>query len=205
MAQFAWLDWMFNSVWLGVDQGLGGLVVHSLQSPERILLPLGGGLFRDSDRRIASHVFFGDGNEQLSNGLMTWRKASPLLLCFGWTSFSLGALGLFYIVLKGSWLMLRGRSLASPAILPPWLCMIALAMPAYLYTKQSFLRFGEATAASLLLAVLSVFLPLSLCFSGYYLARRHDRSAVDLCAVIASLQLCLVLFSQGLIPLVFWQ
>ncbi len=205
MAEFAWLDWMFNSVWLSVDQRGDGLVMHSLQESERILLPLGGGLFRDSDRGTASHVFFGDGYGKLSNGLTTWSKASPLLLCLGWAGLILGVLGMFYLVLKGNWLLLRGRILASSAIVPPWLCLMAFALPAYLYTTQPFLRFGEATAASLLLAALSVLLPISLCFSCYYLTRRQGRSVLDLCAVIASLQLCLVLFSQGVMPLVFWQ
>jgi CubicO group peptidase (beta-lactamase class C family) len=205
MAEFAWLDWMFNSIWLSVDERRGGLVMQSLQGSERLLLPLGDGLFRDANRRVASHVFFGDSNEKLSNGLTTWSKASPLLLCLGWLSLSLGFLGLLYLVLKGSWSLFTGRTTANSAILPPWLCLMALALPAYLYSTQSFLRFGEVTAASLLLAVLSVLLPLSLCFSWYYLARSDSRSVADLCAVTASLQLCLVLVSQGVLPLIFWR
>ncbi|WOJ92131.1 serine hydrolase domain-containing protein [Congregibacter variabilis] len=205
MAQFAWLDWMFNSLWLSVDQHRGGLVMHSLQGPERLLLPLGDGLFRAADRRLASHIFFGTGNEVLSYGLTTWRKASPLLLCLGWVSLILGALGLLYIALKGLWSILSGRLLENKAILPPWLCLMAFALPVYLYTTQPFLRFGEVTAASLILATLSVLLPLSLCLSWYQLAQSQNPSRANLYAVIASLQLCLVLLSQGVLPVVFWR
>jgi len=205
MAQFAWLDWMFNSLWLSADQRRGGVVIHSMQGPERLLLPVGDGLFRAADRRLASHVFFGSGNEVLSYGLTTWRKASPLLLCLGWVSLILGAVGLLYIVFKGLWSILSGRLLENKAIFPPWLCIMAFALPAYLYSTQPFLRFGEATAASLILAALSALLPVSLCLSWYLLARIQNPSRSSLYAVITSLQLCLVLLSQGVLPLVFWQ
>ena len=78
MAQFAWLDWMFNSIWVSVDQQRNGLVIHSLQGQPRLLLPVGDSLFRDAERRVASHVFLGSGNDALSNGLATWKKTSPL-------------------------------------------------------------------------------------------------------------------------------
>jgi hypothetical protein len=205
MAEFAWLDWIVNSVWLTVDERRGGLVMRSLQGPDRVLLPLSDGLFRDADRRVPSHVFFGGRNEKLSTGLTTWSRASPLLLGLGWASLGLGFLGVLYIALKGSWLVLRGRIFSKNAILPPWICLIAFALPAYLYSMQPFLRFGEVTAASLLLAAVSVLLPLSLCLSLYQITRSQNRSAAELCAVIASFQLCLVFFSQGVMPLVFWR
>ncbi|GAB5413404.1 MAG: hypothetical protein Cons2KO_10070 [Congregibacter sp.] len=204
MAQFAWLDWMFNSVWLSVDQQRGGLLMQSLQGPERLLLPVGDGLFRAADRRQASHVFIGPNNEVLSYGLTSWRKASPLLLCLGWLSLIAGALGLLFIVSKGLWSLLTGRLRENRAILPPGLCLMAFGLPTYLYTTQSFLQFGEATAANLCLAGLSALLPVTLALSLYLILRGQHVSRVNLGAVLASLQLCLVLLWQGVLPVVFW-
>ena len=205
MAQFAWLDWMFNSIWVSVDQQRNGLVIHSLQGQPRLLLPVGDSLFRDAERRVASHVFLGSGNDALSNGLATWRKTSPLVLCLGWASLVIGALGLLYIVFRGFWLMFRGRALANREIMLPWFCLLAFALPAYLYTEQPFLHFGEVTAASVILAALSGALPLLLGFALFGILRSRRSSLPDLCAVLASVQLCLVLILHGALPIVFWR
>ena len=167
MAEFAWLDWLFNSLWLSEHQQHIGLVMRSLQGSQRLLLPVENGLFRDAERRVPSHVFFGNGRTLLSNGLTTWERASPIKLCLAWVSLVMGLLGLFYVFLRGFWLLLRGNSLAKSGIRMPWLCLLALTLPVYLYTQQSFLRFGEITAASVLLAVLSGSLPIFLCFALY--------------------------------------
>mgnify|MGYP006279981625 CR=1 FL=1 len=205
MAQFAWLDWMFNSVWLAADPKRGGLVMHTLQRPERLLLPMGDGLFRDADRRVASHVVFGVEETLLSNGLTTWRKASTVKLFLAWASLTAGVLGLLYIVVRGIWLLLGGRLLANGAIAPPWVCLIAFTLPVFLYGRQSFLQFGERTEAGLLLAGLSAALPLALGIALYGIYRSPVRPLLDLCAVLAGLQLCVVLLWQGVLPIVFWR
>ncbi|EAQ97631.1 Beta-lactamase class C and other penicillin binding protein [Congregibacter litoralis KT71] len=205
MAEFAWLDWVFNSVWLSVDQGRQGLVMHSLQGQERLLLPLGGGLFRDAERSVASHIFFGDEQTTLSYGLTTWKKASPVSLLLAWLSLAAGILGLLYIVLRGTWLSRPGTAMADNALLLPWICVLSFALPVYLYAGQPFLQFGELTAASALLAVISGLLPFSLAFAAYRLLRRSKPFLPDLFAVLSGLQLCLVLVFEGVLPLIFWR
>jgi hypothetical protein len=205
MAEFAWLDWMFNSVWLSEDPERNGLVMRSLQGQPRLLLPLGEGLFRDSQRSMASHVFVGDDSRVLSYGLVSWQRASLLSLCLAWLSLVLGALGLLYIVVRGFWLLFRGPSVARSTILWPWLCLMAFSFPIYLYSRQSYLQFGELTMASAALAALSALLPLCLMYSLYRWWTHRERRLFDMGALLVSFQLCLVLLYQGVLPLVFWQ
>ncbi|MFK8041070.1 serine hydrolase domain-containing protein [Congregibacter sp.] len=205
MAEFAWLDWMFNSIWLSVDSERNGLVVHSLQGQQRLLLPLGEGLFRDAERSMASFVFVGDQSDRLSNGLISWERASLIMLCLGWFSLLAGVFGLLYVLVRGFWLLLRGPSAVGRPLLLPWLCLLAFALPVYLFTKQSYLQFGEFTLASATLATLSCLLPVFLVFAAYRMWSHQGRSNFDQVAVLFSLQLCLVMFQQGALPLVFWQ
>ncbi|WOJ97073.1 serine hydrolase domain-containing protein [Congregibacter brevis] len=205
MAEFAWLDWMFNSIWLSVDSERNGLVMHSLQGEQRLLLPLENGLFRDAERNMASFVFLGDQAEVLSNGLISWKRSSLFSLGLGWLSLLTGVFGLLYLLVRGFWSLLHGPTADGRPLLIPWLCLLAFALPVYLYTKQSYLQFGEFTLASATLAALSCLLPVCLVFAAYRMWSHQGRSNFDQVAVLFSLQLCLVMFQQGALPLVFWQ
>ncbi|MEM8489415.1 MAG: serine hydrolase domain-containing protein [Pseudomonadota bacterium] len=205
MDQFAWIDWMFNSIWVSPNPQTGGLLVRSLQDDERALLPVGKGLFRDSDRRVASHVFLVEDELLLSDGLQTWKKGSPLFLLLGWISLLAGTLAFLYIIFRGTLLSLSGRLLANKPIALVWGCLVALALPVYLFTLQSFLEFGEATVASRILAALSGALPAACALACYISMKRDKTWTLDLCAVVAGLQLCVFLASQGVIPIVLWR
>ena len=205
MDQFAWLDWMFNSVWIDVDEAAGVLDMRSLQDSNRALLPLGDGLFRDADRRIASHVFYGGHNQYLSNGLTTWRKASVFKLGIAWLSLILGVAGLLSIFIQGCWLLLTGGAKTNLVIVLPWANLTVFTLPAYLYSQQSFLQFGEPTLASWLLAAVSALLPMTLLVAAYGAYKNGSLGSINGIAVIAGLQLCLFLVLQDVLPLVFWR
>lgn len=204
MAQFDWLDWMFNSIWVGEHPGDGTLAVRSLLQSPRQLYPLGNGLFRDSERRLASHVFIDGEDVALSNGLATWRKSSLAPLILSWVSFFLGLLGLVFIVLRGSWQLIRRRQTATNTLLLPYMGILAFALPAFLYFRQHFLAFGEPTAASWSVAILTGALPVLLVIALLRLKRHRPMYVPDLLALLALLQLCLVLLYQGVLPVVFW-
>lgn len=204
MAEFAWLDWMFNSVWLSVDHQRNGLLMNSVQSSRVLLLPLGDGLFRNAERTTASHVFLGPEGNVLSTGLTTWTKESPFKLVLGWLSLTTGLLGLLYVFFRGLWLVACGRIFGNTAILLPWLSLMSFALPVFLFSLQPFLKFGELTVASVLLAVLSGALPVSLMYALYYTWRSNKYALTDLCSFVAGTQLCVVLVVQGVLPIVFW-
>ncbi len=205
MAQFAWLDWIFNSVWVSKGSQGSSLVVTSLQQPVRRLLPLGDGLFRDDSRRFASHVFFDDGGTVLSNGLLTYRRASVVALTLAWASLVAGVLGLLYIFLRGTWLLTAGGTGAGNSLLLPWFGLVAFGVPAFLYSRQPFLVFGEITAANITVAVLTGTLPLLLVWALFRSLRSRQYVLPDLLALMAAAQLCLVLLLQGVLPVVFWR
>lgn len=204
MEQFAWLDWMFNSLWVKNDADGIGLVVHSLQAPERLLLPLGDELFRDSQRNLASHVFYREEGTVLSNGLITWRRTSPVSLGLSWLSLSLGVLGLIYIFVRGGWLLASRQISKAGGLLMPWLCLVSFVLPVFLFTRQSFIEFGEVTAASMLLAALSGLLPLLLVVGLVQVVRNSQRLALDVLALFASAQFCALLLSQKVLPFMSW-
>jgi hypothetical protein len=189
---------------LGEHPNGGTLVIQSLQQSKRQLYPLGNGLFRDGQRRLASHVFVDGEDMTLSNGLATWRKRSLAPFILSWVSLFMGLLGLVFIVIRGSWLLIRRRQAATSSLLFPYLGILAFALPAFLYSRQHFLAFGEPTAASWSVAILTGALPLLLAFALFRLKRHRRMFVPDLLALVALLQLCLVLLYQGVLPVVFW-
>ncbi|MEM7765425.1 MAG: serine hydrolase domain-containing protein [Pseudomonadota bacterium] len=205
MAQFAWLDWLFNSIWITQADTADGLLLQSLQSPDQLLLPLGEHTFRASERSIASHVFLGPDNRRLSNGLYTWERASLSLLLLSWISVLAGIIGFVFVLVRGGWLVLAGKMRAHAGLMLPFLTLVAMALPIGLFWQQSYLRFGELTVASGLFAVLTGLLSLSLGVSLLIETRRSERRWVDLFALVAALQLCVVLVFHDVLPIMFWR
>ncbi|WP_205720060.1 serine hydrolase domain-containing protein [Fodinibius halophilus] len=203
MAQFAWLDWMFNSIWLSEQNGY--LVIRSLQQPERRLEAINTTLFRDTNRQLASHIFItNEEGIKLSNGLKTYQKASPFLLLINWVGLILGLLGLVYILLRGTWLVLHRKRTIPTALLLPYLNIVLFAVPAYLYFHQHFLEFGNKTAASISLATFTGMIPIVLLISIVLMIKNKPANKFDYLGLGALLQLCLVLVYWDVLPMIFW-
>ncbi len=203
MAQFSWLDYMFGSVWISAEQG-GNLLLESLQKPAKLLEPVSEALFRDSTRVLPSHVFmFGD-STRFSDGLKTYRKQSILPMLSSWLVLLAGLVGLLMILLRGTWLLFSREAIGSRALLLPYFNLLAFALPVYLFTQQSFLKFGEMTPAALTMAGLSGLLPVLLIAAAFMLFRHSRASKIDFWGCFSLLMLCVLLFSQGVLPIKFW-
>jgi len=102
MAEFEWLDLMFNFKWL--TQQDNQLVMKSLQKKDRVLIPVSTSLLSATDRTHASHAIITDEKNDIyiSNGLSTYKKQSLLIIVAYWFSMILGLLGLTYITLIGT-------------------------------------------------------------------------------------------------------
>jgi CubicO group peptidase (beta-lactamase class C family) len=207
-ASFAWLDTTLNFVRVRGDRG--GLSLKPFQSPEVTLVPAGGALFRADDRTIASHVALtlGDGTRVISTGLQSYEQTSLLKLASLWTSLAAGLLGLAWLLLAGmTRLVTAPRALVPRPVFVPLLGVLALLVPLPFFLRQSFLQLGDLTVASGLLFAVTLLLPVTMLIglaTGY---RRRPLSAatrVDLLAMLAVLQLTLVLAYWGLLPLRLW-
>lgn len=207
MAEFEWLDLVFNFIWLRVDNGR--LLVSSLQQDTRELLPLNQALLRATDRSRASHGIVVDekGDTLFTTGLGTFRKTSPFRIGAYWISLGSGLLGLLYILCFGLLRILNRDVNKSKVLALPVACILGFSIPVYFFLHQPFFEFGDKNAASVSLAVITGLLPLALLVSILYWfkARKNTSSVSDIAALFMSLQLCLVLFYWDLMPLVFWR
>lgn len=208
MAEFEWLDLVFNFKWLTVQDNQ--LLMKSLQKSDRVLLPLNLNLLRATDRTQASHAIFTDEHNDIyfSNGLNTYKQQPSLIIVAYWLSLILGLFGLIYIVLVGIYRILTKNIASHKAIFWPCLNLLMLSLPIFLYSKQSFLSFGELTTASFLLSVISGLLPLILLLSLILALRKKSQNKwqkFDCAVLLMSLQLCLVLFYWRVLPVIFWQ
>lgn len=208
MSSMAWLDTVFGFVrlkWDGDD-----LYLIPFQGQPKELEPVGGLLFRASDRSAPSHVLMqADGSYMFSDGLHTYQRASMLRMLVLWASVALGVAGLLYVLLVGAWRAVRRKLAHGGQLFAPLLSVLALLLPVPFFVFQSFLRLGDVTIASVLLAIVTGALPLAMAFG---LARcwrgrsqAHGVEKFDWIALLASLQLLLVLAWWGLLPLILWQ
>ncbi|MEW7848161.1 serine hydrolase domain-containing protein [Massilia aurea] len=192
---FRFLDTVFNPVHVSRDGQ--ALKLTSPQAAPVTLQPVGGALFRAPDKQRASHAFIvsTEGTRIYSTGTQSYEQMPfPTLLAL-WISVAAGLLGLAWIVIAS--LLRRGP-------LVPCAGALALLLPLPFFISQSFLQLGELTIASGLLAVVTAALPVTMLAGlGLALHRRTVRR-MEMGAMLAVLQLCLVLAWWGLLPLRLW-
>lgn len=207
-AEFEFVDMIFNFIW--VASANDHLTLKSLQSKDKILLPLGDNLFRDITRTQPSHVAYVNDDEELmlSNGLKTYQKGSLITVVFYWLSLALGILGLTYLVLTG---LFRTCTWDKEKLYGTGLVLLNILLfilPGYLFTEQSFLEFGDITPASISLAILSGLLPISVLVSLYVCYQKRPLRKVqkfDSASLVLLLQLCIMLLYWNQLPIIFWQ
>ena len=211
MASMAWIDAVFGFTRVKWDGE--SLFLIPFQGEPRELEPVGGLLFRASDRSTASHVLMQeDGKHILSDGLRSYERASMLRMLVLWGSLALGAAGLLYVLLVGAYRAARRTLGRGEHLFVPLLSLLALLLPLPFFYFQSYLRLGDVTLASVLLALATGALPLAMayglarCWRSFGAAAETGTLAKwDWVALLAALQLLLVLAWWGLLPLRMWQ
>lgn len=208
MAEFEFIDMLFHFIWL--EQSNSQLTIKSLQYADRQLIEVGAGLFRDINRTQASHAVYSDeqGRLFISNGLKTFQKTSGVALLLYWLSLLFGIIGLFYLFVAGVIRLVKRNNQGLGPIKWSFFNLILFSLPTFLYVNQSFLKFGDITAASISLAVLSGLLPVTLFYSLWASLKEKLPSRLiqcDIAAIIMSIQFLLVLVAWGWIPTIFWQ
>lgn len=209
VARLAWLDTVFNAV----DVGWDGERLHlaPLQGKTQALRPVGGMLFQADGRLQPSHVLFVSSEDEriLSDGLRNHRKMPLASMLWLWASTALGLAGLLYVLVRGLWLLARGRLRRSSTLALPLAGMLTLLLPIPFFLTQSFLQLGDLTAASGLLALATCLLPLGMAYglAMLVLARRPGlkHPAFDCAALLAVTQWLIVLAVWGMIPFMLWR
>ncbi|MEO1082156.1 MAG: serine hydrolase domain-containing protein [Pseudomonadota bacterium] len=206
--QFAYLDRLFGSIRLSVDDGI--LTLRSLQQDPRQLRPSAELRFSANDRGTESHVLLRDssGAHLISDGFQSYRKVPATYLAAHWLSLVLGLAGILWILLAGTVTLLVQRSMAPrhPGF-PAYVSLLALLVPIPLFLRQSFMALGDLNIASLSLAGATLALPLGVTLSLWRYRRQPGRSRLDLLwsvAALCVLQWCVVLAVNGMLPLRLW-
>ncbi|WP_175445237.1 serine hydrolase domain-containing protein [Janthinobacterium sp. HH106] len=211
MASMAWIDAVFGFTRVKWDGE--SLFLIPFQGEPKELEPVGGLLFRASDRSTPSHVLMQeDGKHVLSDGLHSYERASMLRMLVLWGSLALGAAGLLYVLVVGVWRAALRSLRRGDHLFAPLLSLLALLLPLPFFYFQSYLRLGDVTVASVLLTLATGALPLATAFGLARCWRSRGTAAEagswakwDWVALLAALQLLLVLAWWGLLPLRLWQ
>lgn len=205
---FEYLDNVFGAINVSADGDT--LVMTSLQQQPRRLLPVGGRIYSASDRATASHVFLRgeDGEYLISDGFKTFEKVSTVYLAAHWSSVLLGLCGLIWLLLAGMISVVRYRTnILQRTETPAFIAIMLLFVPLPFFMTQSFMAIGDFTLASVLLAAVTLLLPIGMVLTIMRACKRRKESPVNLIhglGAIFVLQWCLVLFVAGMLPVRFW-
>lgn len=209
--QFAYLDavgGITRVAWDGTQ-----LSLRPVQGTERHLVPVGGALFRAQGRRAPTHVLLRTPSNVpvISDGLRTIERVEPWRVILLWASAAAGMVALLGLLVTGLWRTAlawrRGRLRDEPL---RWITagLLLLCASPLLYLRESFLAIGDPTLANLAVAVTTGLLPLAVVAStiGRVRAGLGGRAAqLEVVALVAALQWCLVLAAWGLLPLMLWR
>ena len=204
MLDFQWLDYMFNSIYLTATEF--GFKVYSLQQEEFEITTVGKFVYRRDGRINTSHVYYHDGQSAfISDGLNTYKKSSLSFLLLNWFVLILGCFALIALIARGAAVSVRGFKKGINPILLPFSVLCLLAIPVYLYSQQSFLDFGEQTAASISLAVVSAGFPFACLLAALLYAKEKKLNSFDALITLIALMLTLSLTANGVLPIIFWK
>ena len=210
--QFAYLDLVGAPVHAAWDGRRLRLV--PLAGTARDLVPVGGRLLRQVGRPGATHVLLGAGKaRRITDGQRTLEPVSLVTLVTAWSSAAAGALSLVLLLVGGIARALRPEWRATLRDAPVRWVVASLGLCAVaplLFVSQPFLAIGDATLASVAVAVTTALLPVAVVAALVGTIRRwHALSRgwrrVDVVALVALAQWLAVLAWFGLVPFASWR
>ena len=204
MEEFQWLDFMFNSIYLSAtDKGFN---VYSLQQKEFEISNVGQFLYRRDGRLNASHVYYRDGQLAfISDGLNTYKKSPLSFMLLNWFVLLVGGLALIALIARGTVVAVNGFKQGINSILLPYSVLCLSVIPVYLYSQQSFLDFGEETAASISLAVISTMFPITCFIATLLYAITKKLKSFDALITLLVLMFTVYLTVNDVLPIIFWK
>lgn len=205
---FEYIDSVFGAIKISANDSY--LTMSSLQHASRQLRPVGDRFFSANDRTTNSHVFLtgDDGEYLISDGFRTFEMTSGIYLFAHWASVLLAIGGLVWIFLSGVVSTVRYRaSMFRRPVAPAFVAMLLLLLPIPFFFAQSFMALGDITLASVLLAAVTLLLPVGMFLTITRVKAAWGESRVNLLHGLAAafvLQWCAVLVAARLLPLMLW-
>ncbi|MEG3346378.1 serine hydrolase domain-containing protein [Pseudoalteromonas sp. B5MOD-1] len=207
MKRFEYFDQLLHFASVSLDGG--DLVLKPFQGHKKVLHPVGGNLFRENTKRVASHaLYISDGGKHLiTDGFRTYKQTSLWVLVPMWLSLLFGLIGLIWILIYGSICLVLGRFNLMRKVLIPFLATTFLLVPLPLFLTQSFLRIGEVTPASSILAIATTILPFAMLFGLWRVLNYKKMPLINYLngfAMFCTLQWSVILVIWGVFPLKLW-
>jgi CubicO group peptidase (beta-lactamase class C family) len=198
------VDTVFNFMHVTGDGQ--SLRLKPLQSAELELSHSENLLFRAPGKILASHALLTsvEGARVISNGTQSYERVSLMRLLPLWISVAAGLFGLAYILVRGiARLALRRMPLRDP-LLAPFIGVLSLSLPLPFFYQQSFVQMGDLTLASGLLATVTGALPVAMLIGLGMTLHGKTISRAESAAMLAVLQLTLLLAAWNLLPFRLW-
>lgn len=197
-------DTAFNFVQVSGDGE--GLRLQPFQSAAIDLHHVGNALFRAPGKLLPSHALLVsvDGTRVITSATQRYEEVSLLRLVALWASLAAGVLGLGYLLATGCMRVARRRMAPGEPLLAPFAGTLALLLPVPFFYRQSFLQLGDLTLASGLLAAVTAALPVTMVIGLAMALRGRPVGRAAVAAMLAVLQLAVLLAAFGLLPLCLW-
>lgn len=198
------VDTVFNFMHVSSEEG--SLRLKPFQSAAIELSHVGNSLFKAPGKLLASHALLtsAEGTRVISNGTQSYEKIPLMRLLPLWISVAAGVLGLSTILMMAIIRLAMRRLSFQEPLLAPFAGALALLLPLPFFYRQSFLQLGDLTLASGLLAVATAVLPVVMLIGLVMSLRRKTIKSAESAAMLAVLQLTVVLAAWRLLPLRLW-
>lgn len=204
---FALADMLTGFTQLGMENN--EVFLKYFQQPAKKLRYTGHDRFSMEGRTENSHVFYRTGQEMfLTDGLKTGRKINGWVIAGLWSSVSLGIIGLVFVFFSGiyQWIRLKKTFVCKPVFMA-FCAVLFLFVPIPFFLTQPFVAMGNQNAASVLLMLATILLPIGVLVSVVRFLREKPDSVlqkIDFMALLLVFQWICLLALWGMIPFRFW-
>lgn len=203
---FRLLDYISGYTKVSVSQN--GATISPFQKKTRNLKYKGGNLFQSNTKIMASHLFYEDeqGSKIITTGTSSIIKINGLYILLVSESLIVGIIGIFYILIVGITQSIKfKKQFFRKPLAWSFTSIIILLIAILLIALQPFMKIGDLTAGSVLLAISSVLLPLFSIISLILLAKtKLYFKTFKFWSLICIIQLSILLFFNGMVPMTIW-
>lgn len=205
---FRLLDIVFN--FIKVTFSKNEATLSPFQGKSKKLLYQQNNLFSMKDRIDVSHSFYkvSESDYFITDGINTYQKISGIKILAIGASFGLGAISILYFIIIGVFgaIKIKSKFFSSPEF-PIIIVLILLMFAIFSIGTQSILKLGDFSLSNFVIALSTTLLPVSSIITCTLLIKMHEKffQKFSFWASALVFQLCLLLVTNDLIPLILWK